>query len=54
MVKLIADLATKSNEIEIEPLRSGARWFICDIARRYKTLAEESYSKTVLSAKNCY
>lgn len=28
MVELIADLATKNNDIEIEPLRSVARWFI--------------------------
>lgn len=28
MVDLIADLATKSNDLEIEPFRFGARWVV--------------------------
>lgn len=51
MVDLITDLATKSNDLEIEPFRFGARWVICDFTRRCKTLTIKHY-KTVLSAEN--
>ena len=44
MVDLIADLATKSNDMEIEPFRFGARWVICEFTRRCKTLTIKSYS----------
>lgn len=52
MVDLITDLATKSNDLEIEPFRFGARWVICDFTRRCKTLTIKSCNKTVLSAEN--
>ena len=46
MVKLIADIATKNNEIEIQPFRFGSRQVISDIIRRY--------NKGVLSTNNCF
>lgn len=52
MVDLITDLATKSNDLEIEPFRFGARWVICDFTRRCKTLTIKSCNKTVLSDEN--
>lgn len=49
MVDLITDLATKSNDLEIEPFRFGARWVICDFTRRCKTFTLKSCNETVLS-----
>lgn len=54
MVDLIADFATKSNDMEIEPFRFGARWVICDFTRRCKTLTIKSYNKIMLSVENCF